>query len=262
MKKFFIGMFILMTLVVSCGEEELKNDEETERPVLIQISVIDALLQGIYDGYYPINQLAEIGDVGIGTFDGLDGEMIFYNDTVFQVVSTGEVKIPANDMLTPFAAVTNWVADTTFALNNSSFNLLKSSFSRYFPTPNIFYAVKIKGEFSYMKTRSVPKQEKPYLPLSEVTKTQPEFEFHHTKGVVIGFYCPAYASGINVTGFHLHFLTDDRKGGGHILEYQLDSGTMELCYLFDYQLILPEGGDFFGGDFTVDRTDEVEETEQ
>ncbi len=261
MRKVLIGIFVLMTLFVSCNEDEVKNEEESEKPVLIQVSVIDALLQGIYDGYFPINQLPEIGDVGIGTFNGLDGEMILYNDTVFQVVSTGEVKIPADNVLTPFAAVTNWVTDTTFVLNNTSFELLKSSFSSYFPTPNIFYAVKIKGEFSYMKTRSVPKQEKPYLPLTEVTKNQPEFEFHNTKGVVIGFYCPAYASGINVTGFHLHFLTDDRKGGGHILEYQLKSGTMELCYLFDYQLILPEGGDFFGGDFTVDRTDDVEDVE-
>ncbi|MFC2032792.1 acetolactate decarboxylase, partial [Chloroflexota bacterium] len=30
---------------------------------------------------------------------------------------------------------------------------------------NIFYAIKIEGMFSYVKTRSVPAQEKPYPPL-------------------------------------------------------------------------------------------------
>jgi len=139
---------------------------------------------------------------------------------------------------------------------------LKTNFSRYFPTPNIFYAVKMTGEFSYMKTRSVPAQSKPYLPLVEVTKTQPEFEFTNVKGDIVGFYCPAYAQGINVTGLHLHFLTADRKGGGHILAFRVKNATLELEYLSDYRLILPTSGDFLGGDFTVDRTDDLENAEK
>jgi len=260
MKKHFFILFVFVSLLVSCITET-ETEEVISRPVLIQVSVIDALLQGIYDGSFPINELPKLGDIGIGTFQALDGEMIMLNDTVFQVVSTGEVKIPATNILTPFAAVSNWETDTTFTLINETYNSIKANFDSYFPTRNIFYAVIINGSFSYVKTRSVPKQEKPYKPLAEVTVHQPEFEFNNIKGTIVGFYCPPYASGVNVTGLHLHFLSDNRKSGGHLLEFQLDKGSMELCYLFDYRLILPEGGDFYGGDFTIDRTDDLEEAE-
>jgi len=119
----------------------------------------------------------------------------------------------------------------------------------------------MKGQFSFMKTRSVPAQSKPYPPLAEVTKTQPEFEFNNVEGEIVGFYCPAYAQGINVTGLHLHFLTADRTGGGHILAFEITNATLEIGYLSDYRLILPTSGDFLGSDFTIDRTDDLEEAE-
>jgi acetolactate decarboxylase len=257
-----LAIICLLTFgLVACNKEaEIEN--ESSGPILVQISVIDALLQGFYDGICPTGDLLEWGDFGIGTFNALDGEMVVLNDTVFQVLSTGEVKKPAADVTTPFAAITEWNADTTFSVSAISYDILKTNFSRYFPTPNIFYAVKMTGEFSYMKTRSVPAQSKPYLPLVEVTKTQPEFEFTNVKGDIVGFYCPAYAQGINVTGLHLHFLTADRKGGGHILAFRVKNATLELEYLSDYRLILPTSGDFLGGDFTVDRTDDLENAEK
>lgn len=241
----------------NCNKEKLPSSNGT----LIQISVIDALLQGIYDGNFPIADLYKYGNYGIGTFNGLDGEMIVFNDTVYQVTSKGVVDKPSSDLLTPFAAVTTMKKDTSFNLNNSSFDLLKQNFDLYFPTPNIFYIVKIEGEFSYVKTRSVPKQSKPYPPLVEVTANQPEFEFGNVKGDIIGFYCPQYAKGINVTGLHLHFLNQSRTGGGHILEFELKTGTIEIGYLLNYRLILPAGGDFYGGDFTLDRSYDLEKAE-
>lgn len=254
-------LILFLSLLISACHCDVEDACTPQKGTLVQVSVIDALLQGIYDGYYPIGELSQHGNYGIGTFDGLDGEMVVFNDTVFQVVSSGEVKTPAASVLTPFAAVTHFYADTTFALEQLSFAELKANFDTFFPTPNIFYVVKMSGEFTTMKTRSVPKQSKPYPPLVEVTKDQPEFEFENVKGDIIGFYCPAYAEGINVTGLHLHFLNSNRTGGGHILEFSLKQGSLEIGYLMNYELILPEGGDFYGGDFTIDRSDDLEEAE-
>lgn len=256
-----IGLVLILFFLAGCNCPVTDEPVEDHKGTLMQVSVIDALLQGIYDGYYPIGDLVTLGNYGIGTFHALDGEMVVFNDTVFQVVSTGEVKTPALDVLTPFAAVTTFSADTLFNLSNNSFEEIKTNFDTYFPTPNIFYAVKIHGTFKYMKTRSVPAQSKPYPPLVEVTAVQPEFEFENVTGDIIGFYCPEYAKGINVTGLHLHFLNQSRTGGGHILEFDLNEGTMEIGYLMNYQLILPEGGDFYGGDFTIDRSDDLEDAE-
>ncbi|MCF8358030.1 MAG: acetolactate decarboxylase [Prolixibacteraceae bacterium] len=262
MKHFLISFILLTFLFVSCEKDgDFENEEKDTSPVLVQVSVIDALLQGIYDGYYPIGGLKDLGDMGLGTFDALDGEMVVLNDTIYQVLYSGQVVTPPDTVLTPFAAVANWQRDTVFEQRDVTYDLLKSQFDTYFPTTNIFYLVKMEGHFSHVKTRSVARQEKPYPPLVEVTANQAEFEFTDVDGTIIGFYCPAYASGINSVGFHLHFLTNDRKGGGHLLEFNLAEGKLELCYLFNYRLILPEGGDFFGGDFTIDRSDELEEAE-
>ena len=44
--------------------------------VLFQVSTIDALMQGVFDGFYSFNDLMAQGDLGIGTFDALEGEMV------------------------------------------------------------------------------------------------------------------------------------------------------------------------------------------
>jgi acetolactate decarboxylase len=260
MKKLSVLMLLSILLFAGCEKEEVEKSNKS-KGLLIQVSVIDALAQGIYDGICPTGNLLNYGNFGIGTIHALNGEMIILNDTVFQVLSTGAVERPAADVTTPFASVTEFSKDTIFTLENISYDSLKADFTKYFPTPNLFYAVKIKGEFSYVKARSVPAQSKPYPPLAEVTKNQPEFEFSTVKGDMVGFYCPAYVQGINVTGFHLHFLTSDRMGGGHLLAFNVKKATLEIGYLSNYQLILPTNGDFLGGDFTIDRSDDINHAE-
>ena len=68
------------------------------------------------------------------------------------------------------------------------------------------------GTFREVRTRTVPRQEKPYTPLVEVTKSQPIFSFKHTEGTLAGFWTPDYAQGIGVAGFHLHYIDDERSG--------------------------------------------------
>jgi acetolactate decarboxylase len=260
----FITSLVLAIFLLACGPEPLPEDQLSgaKSGTLFQVSVIDALLQGMYDGIYPIGELLKHGNTGIGTFNALEGEMVAINDTVFQVLASGQVVRPPLETTTPFAAIAPFKANAVYPLAAFTFDSLTLNFERYFPTRNIFYAIKINGEFEYMKTRSVPKQEKPYKPLVEVTAYQPEFEFHQVSGDIVGFYCPDYAKGINVTGMHLHFITGDRTGGGHILKFNLKSGTMKVGYLFDYRLILPEGGDFFCGEFSKARQEELEKVEK
>ena len=131
------------------------------------------------------------------------------------------------------------------------------------PTPNIFYAIKIEGSFDYMKTRSVPRQEKPYPPLVEVTKNQPVFEFNDVEGTIVGFRCPAYVQEINVPGDHLHFVTDGRDGGGHVLEFKVEEATVSVDYTSAFLMILPgEDSDFYAIDLTQGGSEELEEAEK
>lgn len=96
---------------------------------------------------------------------------------------------------------------------------------------NIFCGIKIHGTFSQMKTRSVPAQEKPYPPLTEVVKSQPVFTMENVSGTIVSFRCPAYVKSLNVPGYHLHFLSDDLTRGGHILDLTIGkaAGSIDTC---------------------------------
>jgi len=131
-----------------------------------------------------------------------------------------------------------------------------------FPTKNIIYAIKIKGNFDYIKTRSVPGQNKPYPKLVEVTKNQSTFEFHKANGTIIGFWLPVYMNGINVPGYHFHFITDDRTAGGHVLEYIIGNSSIEIDYTSDFLLELPETEDFYKVNLEEDKQAELEKVEK
>ena len=83
-------------------------------------------------------------------------------------------------------------------------------------------AIRLDGRFEFVRARSVPPQSPPYRPLTEVVLEQHVFELTDVAGTMLGFRFPDYAEGIEVSGYHLHFLTDDRRRGGHVLSSRSD----------------------------------------
>lgn len=130
------------------------------------------------------------------------------------------------------------------------------------PTKNIFYAIKIDGVFGYIKTRSVPRQDKPYPPLVEVVKNQPIFEFHNAEGTIAGFRCPDYVKGVNVPGYHLHFITDDKKAGGRLLECQMQNVRVGIDYTSEFFMTLPGHSEFYKVDLTKEKEKELKKVEK
>ncbi len=78
-------------------------------------------------------------------------------------------------------------------------------------------AIRLDGRFELVRARSVPAQSPPYRPLAEVVADQHVFELADVEGTMLGFRFPAYAEGIEIGGYHLHFVSDDRSRGGHVL---------------------------------------------
>lgn len=222
----------------------MANAQET-KDSLYQVSTINALLQGFYDGELTFGELKKHGDLGIGTFASLDGEMLALDGEFFRVRADGKAYPVEVQEKTPFAVVTFFQDDLSKKINNiNSYAELQQQIDQLLSNKNIFYAVRIDGIFSYVKTRSVPKQFKPYPPLAEVTKNQPTFEFQNIKGTLVGFWCPEYVNGINVPAYHLHFITSDRKYGGHLLECNLQEGKLRIDASTDFHMVLPASSDF------------------
>ena len=235
-----------------------------QRETLVQISTIDALLNGVYDGVMTMGTLEEYGDFGIGTFESLDGEMVGFDSNFYQVKADGIAYAVSDSMKTPFACVTFFDEDREEKVpEHLSYPQLQEFLDALLPTGNIFYAIKIEGTFSYMKTRSVPGQQKPYPPLVEVTKNQPVFEFNDIQGTIAGFRCPTYVDGVNVPGYHLHFLTGSKDAGGHILEFETKEAVASIDYTSEFLMILPDKDSaFYGIDLNQDKQGELEEVEK
>ncbi len=231
---------------------------------LVQVSTIGALLNGLYDGVITVGELKKYGDFGIGTFEGLDGEMIVLDGECYQVKADGVAYIADDSVKVPFADVTFFDVDFNEEMpQGTTYEQLQTILNSVLPTENIFYGFKIEGTFAYMKTRSVPGQEKPYPTLVEVTANQAVFEFTEVTGTIVGFYSPEYINGIGVAGYHLHFLTDELDAGGHILEFTVEEATAFVDFTSELFLILPgDGSDFYDADFSQKDLDEIDEAEK
>jgi acetolactate decarboxylase len=250
---------ILVLLVILAAFDVADAGQDT----LTQISTIDALMTGIYDGDTTLKSLKEKGDFGLGTFNALDGEMVLLDSQFYRITAAGAVERPDPATKTPFAAVTFFEPDRTVPLESGlNFEGLTSRTGSLLPTPNIFYALKITGTFQIVTTRSVPSQKKPYRPLSDVVKTQPVFAIRNVEGTIVGFHCPSYVKGVNVPGYHLHFLTADRTAGGHVLDFKVEKATMELDETREFLLILPSDKAFSSADLATDREKELKAVEK
>lgn len=228
------------------------------RNTVFQTSTIDALLAGGYDGDLSLRDLRRQGDFGIGTYDHLDGEMVLLDGEFHQVKDDGRVYSPDLAGKTPFAAVCQFQPEMHVALpEGSDMPAVEAWIDRMLENPNEFHAVRIDGYFTFMRTRSVPAQARPYPPLKEVAKTQPVFERENISGTIVGFRCPPYVAGVNVPGYHLHFISKDRSFGGHILAFELLTGRAQVDALDRFVLQLPATEDFADADLSRDRRQDL-----
>ena len=257
MKTRWVYLVVCVCLMAGCRTIPVTN-------TVTQYSTIDALLAGAYDGVAPCRDMLQYGDLGIGTFDRLDGEMVVLDGVVYQVPASGEVRRAEPAMTTPFASVCFFEAEITLDLDSSTtFDALKTRMDQAVPNPNVFCAVKLHGHFKTMKTRSVPAQDKPYPALAEVVESQTVFDMKDVTGSIVGFRSPPFVKGINVPGYHLHFLSDNRTQGGHILDFDMDRAVCRMDVLDRFYMILPEDGQGLETlDLAADRAEEMEKVEQ
>ncbi len=229
---------------------------------ITQFNTIDSLLAGVYDGSETLDSLRRSGDFGIGTFDRLDGEMALIDGVFYQVRADGRVVRPAGTVSTPFASVLFFRPELAREASSLDYAGARRLIDGLAPNQNGFVAVMIRGEFKSVHTRSVPAQAKPYRPLAEVTRNQPEFQLKNVRGTVVGFRLPPYVKGINVPGYHLHFIADDASGGGHLLNFELEQGTVELQNVYQLTLLLPrDSAAFAAADLGRDRGAELHQVE-
>ena len=237
-----IDTALIGALHVEYLERQGLREGEYPHHTLFQTSTIEALLDGNYEGDITFAELEDRGDFGLGTFDALDGEMIALDGDFYQVRADGRAYAVDRRSKTPFAVVTFFEPDLPRPLTNiGDFAALCAYLDRVVEDRAVCYAVRVDGYFDYVKTRSVRRRHKPFPPLVEVVKDQPTFEFHRLRGSLAGFRFPDRVGGLNVAGYHFHFISEDRRVGGHLLECRISRGELRIDHEVDLQLELPAG---------------------
>ena len=228
-----------------------------------QTSTMGALLDGVYDGDVTIRELLEHGDFGLGTFNGLDGEMLVLDGICYQLRGDGSARPAEPDQRTPFAVVTWFAADRSFEVSQPVDRAgLKAQIDESLPSANLIVAVRITGDFSVMRTRTVTEQHRPYPPFTQATEGQEELAFRDVRGTLAGFRMPEYEQGVSVAGYHSHFVDAERRHGGHALDYVLTAGRVEISVRSDLHLSLPRTPEFLAAELNrPDVDDQIRRTE-
>lgn len=211
---------------------------EHEAHVLFQASTVAALLEGKYEGDVSFAELAEHGDLGLGTLNHLDGEMTAVDGHFYRADLDGRVNEVDVSEQTPFAVITFFAPTVDVAVGESAD---VAGLVHELHPPGAACAVRLDGEFDLVRARSVPRQEPPYRPLADVVADQHVFEFERVRGTLIGFFFPDYALGLEVSGLHLHFLDESRSRGGHVLDCHVREGRLRIDPEGDWRIELPPG---------------------
>jgi len=226
-----------------------------------QVSTATALVEGVYQGAVRIANLREHGDLGLGTFEALDGEMVILDGKFYQARCDGSVREVSDDVLTPFAVITRFLPDAAVTLDKCpDMRRLTSYFDALRRSDNELYALKVTGNFEHVRTRAVCRT-KEGVPLVQAAAVQPEFDFHDISGTLVGFWSPEYARSLNVPGYHLHFLSDDHKSGGHLLQCTGAKLRLEMQREGSYHIALPETENFLKADLRRDPASDLARAE-
>ncbi len=223
---------------------------------------VNAIVEGIYEEHVPFSEIKRHGDFGLGTFDLLDGEMVMLDGRVWQMRADGCVAEVGDEAQTPFACVTFFRPEQQATLEGEmEYEAFLRRLRAPLPSANIFYAFRIAGEFAHMKVRSVPKSEC-YIPLVEIAKEQPVFEFENIRGTLAGFFTPDFMAAVSVPGMHLHFLSDDLAHGGHLLACRPRRVRVGVQALHTVELALPTTSYYLNWDFSRDVRGDLERAEK
>ena len=245
------NLFIISVtlLLAGCGSGDSSNlsGYEAENPdAIFHYSVLKALDNGVLEGNMTVGELKKHGDLGLGTYNSLNGEMIVLDGEVYRVSPDGQIVKPGNETRIPYTIVCFFSAEDTLHIEEEiDYPSLTRHLEEVLPSGNLFYAFRISGRFESIKCGGVERQERPFdKTLLDILADRPVYEAENISGTIAGFWCPEYIGGINSAGPHLHFISEDHSIGGHLMEFRATAMEIAFDVKYQYNIVLPETEEF------------------
>lgn len=233
---------------------------------MYQVSTLQALALGYSRAVIKVEELLQEGDTGLGTFEDVNGEMILMDGKCFRADQNGNVTVVPSDTGVPFAAVAKHYGEQQFPLRDMpDITSIRTELTRKIEERfglNSMHVVRIDGVFEKVDARSEAPYRSHHVTLKEVLcKTQKAFIFENIRGSLVGVYFPDYMDGINMPGWHLHFLSEDRSKGGHVFDVSLKEATAKVDKITNILINLPKEAAFDTYSLKQDLQDEIKSVE-
>ncbi|MBR0366567.1 MAG: acetolactate decarboxylase [Clostridia bacterium] len=234
---------------------------------MYQVSTLQALVLGYSRTVVTVGELLKHGDTGLGTFEGVGGEMIVTDGHCYCAANDGTVIEASDETGVPFAAVTKMYEGRRLELTRiPDIEELKRRLDIAIEEDfglNSMHVVRIKGKFNKVSARSESAYKAHHVSLKDIlAKSQKDFYFDNTAGTLICVYYPDYMDGINAPGWHLHFVSDDHSCGGHVFDVNIDNAVAEINKINRIDIQLPDEPAFDTYSLKHASQDEIKEVEQ
>jgi acetolactate decarboxylase len=233
-----VRRFVLVLLCILVMQSFVCSVQAQSSTVpLYQVSTITALKQGKYNGSVSFGELKKRGDFGIGTLNGLNGEMVAIDGQFFQIRTDGKAYTIEDSAKSPFALVLFFRHATTFQVGSGlSMKALEQALDKQLPSLHRIWAIRVTGTFPILTVRSVPIQHEPYPTLKKALEEQVVFRLDNSTGALVGFRFPHYMEGVNVAGYHFHYVDKDHQRGGHVLDFTSESPQVEAVKVSEMEV--------------------------
>ena len=234
---------------------------------MYQVSTLQALAMGYNTAVITVEELLRHGDTGLGTFEGVDGEMIIVDGVCFRATVDGSVVEAPSELGVPFCSVSHFNGTRSFPLEAvTNIDKLKTILTQRIDEDyelNSMHMVRVDGTFERICARSETGQLTQHITLKEMLDgNQRDFFFDDVEGTLVCVHYPDYMDGINAPGWHLHFLSADRKRGGHVFGCKLRQATARIDKISRIEIQLPSSPAFDAYDLKDASRDEIRQVEQ
>lgn len=234
---------------------------------MYQVSTLQALAMGYTRSVTTVGELRMHGNIGLGTFENVDGEMILVDGKCYRAMETGLVEEADDAMGVPFSSVVTMAETRSFSIGAmSNIEALKEYLTVKIEEGfglNSMHVIRIDGFFSKVDARSEAPYRSQHITLKEMLAvTQRAFVFEEIKGTMVCVYYPDYMDGINAAGWHLHFISNDRTKGGHVFDLEMQSGDASLMKIDSIEIQMPCDPAFDTYSLKESSQEDIKEVEQ
>ena len=242
-------------------DRALSASFDLDRHSLFQVSTSNALVQGVFRAAVTVADLKLHGDFGLGTFEGLDGELVMLDGECYRATAGGIVTSPSDGSGTPFAVVTRFRSDRERSLSSAAtIGDLIGHIDEWKPSENLFIAIRVEARFGSLVMRAACRAA-PGEGLVEATSHQSEYRATDVTGTLVGFWAPRYARAVSVPGYHFHFLSSDRTLGGHVLDLTARDVDVAMHVESELHIAIPETAEFLEADLSGDHQAALDQAE-